>query len=84
MLEGLTFDTDTVEMGPYARLYLFTDGVFEIEKSDGSMWKYQEFVDYFTALPPDDAPMDRLLAHVRDLHEGETLADDFSIVEVRF
>jgi sigma-B regulation protein RsbU (phosphoserine phosphatase) len=84
MLEGLTFDTDTVDVGPYARLYLFTDGVFEIEKPDGSMWHYDEFVAYFTALPPEDAPMDRLLAHVRRLHAGETLADDFSVVEVRF
>jgi sigma-B regulation protein RsbU (phosphoserine phosphatase) len=73
-----------VDVGPYARLYLFTDGVFEIEKPDGSMWNYQEFVKYFTALSPEDAPMDRLLAHVRRLHAAETLADDFSVVEVRF
>jgi phosphoserine phosphatase RsbU/P len=84
MLEGLTYEMDTAEVGPYARLHLFTDGVFEIEKPDGSMWHFEEFVKYFTALPPDDAPMERLLAHVRALHGDETLADDFSIVEVRF
>ena len=27
-------------------LYIFSDGVYEVEKSDGSMWQFNEFKDF--------------------------------------
>jgi phosphoserine phosphatase RsbU/P len=84
MIPGLTFDTQTVAAGPGSKLYLFSDGVFEIEKTDGQMWKYEEFVEFMQANSSSAGPlMDQLLKHVQDLHESDQLADDFSIVEVR-
>jgi sigma-B regulation protein RsbU (phosphoserine phosphatase) len=83
MLEGLPFDADAVELGPFAVLYLFSDGVFEIERPGGAMWKYDEFASYLAALPPEEG-LDRLLAHARQMHGSDTLADDFSIVQVAF
>jgi phosphoserine phosphatase RsbU/P len=82
MLEGLPFGSDAVEVGPFGQLYLFSDGVFEIERPDGKMWTYDEFVPYLAGLADD--PLDRLLAHARGLHGSDTLADDFSIVQVCF
>jgi sigma-B regulation protein RsbU (phosphoserine phosphatase) len=82
MMEGLPFGSDTVELGPFAELYLFSDGVFEIERPDGKMWTYDEFVPYLAGL--DAEPLDRLLAHARGMHGADTLADDFSIVQVCF
>jgi sigma-B regulation protein RsbU (phosphoserine phosphatase) len=84
ILEGLPFDADAVELGPYAQLYLFSDGVFEIERPDGTMWTYDEFVPYLAGLSPEEGPLDRLLEHTRGLHGSDTLADDFSIVQVSF
>jgi sigma-B regulation protein RsbU (phosphoserine phosphatase) len=80
---GLPFDTTVLDLGPYAQLFLYSDGVFEIEKPDGVMWTFDEFVPYVASLP-EEAPMDRLLAHVRELRGMETLADDFSLVQVAF
>jgi sigma-B regulation protein RsbU (phosphoserine phosphatase) len=84
MLEGLPFEAEAVELGPYAQLYLFSDGVFEIERPDGTMWTYDEFVHYLAGLAPEEGPLDRLLEHARGLHGSDTLADDFSIVQVSF
>ena len=47
------------------------------------MWKFQEFVDFISALPGENPVGDRLLAHVRQLSGSESLADDFSVLEVR-
>ena len=69
------------DLGPYAELYLFSDGVFEIERPDGAMWTYDEFVAS-PGGPAGAGPLDRLLAEARTMHGSETLADDFSILQV--
>jgi len=79
---GMPFDATVQEVGPYGRLFLYSDGVYEIGKTDGEMWTFDEFAHYLAAQPMDDAVMDRLLAHARTLHGAEILADDFSMVQV--
>lgn len=81
---GLPYTADVVTLDPQARLFIFSDGVFEIEKTDGQDWDFEEFLEFLAAIPPDDSPMDRLLAQARQLHGSETLADDFSILGLTF
>ena len=86
MPPGLKFSTATVPLGKYARLLLYSDGVFEVENpAGGVMWTFPQFVEHVAALLPDDRPLGkRLLAQARALRGGELLADDFSFVEIRF
>ena len=83
---GLEFTTETVPLGPYARLLIYSDGVFEVENvAGGEMWQFPQFVGHLAALLPDDQLLGkRLLAHARGLRAHELLADDFSFVEIRF
>jgi sigma-B regulation protein RsbU (phosphoserine phosphatase) len=80
----MTYDTREVELGPFARLLLYSDGVYEIARPDRTMWKLQEFVDFVSALPAGDSTADRLLREVRQMHGSDVLVDDFSFLEVRF
>jgi sigma-B regulation protein RsbU (phosphoserine phosphatase) len=80
----LPYDTDVVDLGPYAQLFVYSDGVFEIEQPDGSMWKFEDFVRFLGAQPADGSAMDGLLAYARQMRGGEALADDFSMVQVSF
>src|SRR5262249_1192932 len=41
---GAPFETQSVKVGSYARLLIYSDGVFEIERPIGGMWKFDEFV----------------------------------------
>jgi sigma-B regulation protein RsbU (phosphoserine phosphatase) len=84
MIEGMEYDTQVIELGPFTRLLLYSDGVYEIAKPDGAMWKVQEFVDFVSALPREAPVADRLLEHVRQMHGSDVLADDFSVLEVWF
>jgi sigma-B regulation protein RsbU (phosphoserine phosphatase) len=84
MDEDAEFPSQNQSVQDGDRLFVFSDGVFEIEQADsGEMWTFQEFVD-FMSRPPNGGveKMDELLAHVRQLAGCEELTDDFSIVEV--
>lgn len=77
-----TSSVETIEPG--TRLFVFSDGVFEIEKTDGANWTFDEFLAYMASAAGVADCIDRLLARARELHGSETLADDFSIVEIAF
>jgi sigma-B regulation protein RsbU (phosphoserine phosphatase) len=80
----MEYDTQSVPLGPFARLLVYSDGVFEVEQPDGRMWKLDEFIQYVSGLPREEPAAERMLAHVRRLGRAAVLADDFSFLEVRF
>jgi sigma-B regulation protein RsbU (phosphoserine phosphatase) len=81
---GLPFDANAVALEPGARVYVFSDGVYEIEKPDGENWAFEEFLNFMAAAPREANAMEHLLAHTRQLHGSDVLADDFSMLELRF
>jgi sigma-B regulation protein RsbU (phosphoserine phosphatase) len=82
---GAPFETSSVQLGAYALLLVYSDGAYEIERPEGGMWKHQQFVQFVDSLPRDDGSLgERLLAHVRQMRGHKSLADDFSVLEVRF
>jgi len=81
---GTAFETRTVPLAEYARLLVYSDGVFEISKPVGGMWRFAEFVAFLRPLCGTDDLMDQLYDHVRQLGGQSILKDDFSIVDVRW
>lgn len=84
MIPDMEFEAQTVDLAPAARLLLFSDGVFEIEQTNGEMWTFDEFLDFLRTLPPGQRVMDRLLQHAQTLHGSDQSTDDFSIVDFAF
>ncbi len=41
-----TYITERCSVGDGNTLYVFSDGVYEVQKPDGTMWRFQEFTDY--------------------------------------
>jgi sigma-B regulation protein RsbU (phosphoserine phosphatase) len=85
MVEGMTFDCGELPVGPFGRLLLFSDGVFEVSLAQGGMWHFDDLIQWLHTVPMD-APdtMDRLYQHVKQLHQADNLDDDFSMVQVQF
>ena len=66
-------------------LYVFSDGVYEVEKSDGTTWRFNDLVNFIKKVKTDgQAVMDRLLDYVRREAKSDTFEDDFTILEVVF
>jgi len=69
-------------VGP-ARLFLFSDGAYEIEQPDGTMLESEAFEEVLTrAVPEGSSELQELLHFVRDFHGSEDLDDDFSIIKM--
>jgi sigma-B regulation protein RsbU (phosphoserine phosphatase) len=84
-IADLDYSSDTMAIEPYSKLFLFSDGAYEIERTDGSMWPFSEFIEFMgKPSTPGLSDMDRLMAHVRALSGRVEFADDFSIIEFRF
>jgi phosphoserine phosphatase RsbU/P len=80
-MAGVVYKTNEHRIAGPAKLYVVSDGTFEITRPDGSMWSPAEFHAFFSA-PAESggSDLDRLFARVRDLHGPGPLDDDFSIV----
>lgn len=65
-----------------SRLFLFSDGAYEIRKPDGTMLEFDEFLDVLVGPPEGESELDRMLNFVRALHGPGSLEDDFSIVKL--
>jgi serine phosphatase RsbU (regulator of sigma subunit) len=74
-----------VEIVPGSRLYVLSDGTFEIGRPDGSMMVLDDLIRFFGSAPArDGSDLDHLLEHVRERHGSEGLEDDFSIIRLDF
>jgi sigma-B regulation protein RsbU (phosphoserine phosphatase) len=81
----IEFATATCPVEDFGLLYVFSDGVYEIEQADGEMWPFSAFLDFMRQEPPlGESRMDRLIQNARTLSGQEEFQDDFSIVELRF
>ncbi|CAN2040102.1 phosphoserine phosphatase RsbU/P [Candidatus Magnetomoraceae bacterium gMMP-15] len=76
---------EVYELNHPCRLYVFSDGVFEISQEDGTVWSFEEFID-FMAQPSvkGQSDMDRLLNQACLLNNSSQFDDDFSIMEFSF
>jgi phosphoserine phosphatase RsbU/P len=83
----LEFKSASTSLGSFAKLFLYSDGVYEIERTDKSMWPFNEFIEFMKKGPNDiagDSKMDRLIAYDREIQGREEFVDDCSIVEMQF
>ncbi|MDG3004891.1 SpoIIE family protein phosphatase [Paludisphaera mucosa] len=86
-MTDMEYASGETTLSDFARVYLFSDGAYEIERADGTLWPFGEFMAFMGQGPFDDpaAPkMDALVAHGRALMGHDDFADDLSMVELTF
>ncbi|MCE5248708.1 fused response regulator/phosphatase [bacterium] len=84
-LPGSSYTSRTVKIDRPSTLYVFSDGVYEVQKQDGTLWSLDELKAFLVDPPTGKgSEIDALLLYIKDMNAGETLADDFSILKVRF
>ena len=80
----MPIQADVTKVGPGERLYVFSDGAFEIEDREGTAWRLDDFrAVVLEELEADLGEPERLYRRVCDI-SGSELGDDFSMVTVHF
>lgn len=81
MIPGVVFESEVVALDRINKLYVFSDGVYEIRKPGGAMMRREELVAYLARNPGPSGP-DEVLRHVQAIGRSDALADDFSLIEI--
>ena len=81
MMPGYTYRSAYTKVPRGSQLYVFSDGVFEIEMPDGSDWGIVNFVPLLTApAQPNMTESRRILEAVKGTTGCEYFEDDFTLV----
>ncbi|HEY9906252.1 MAG TPA: SpoIIE family protein phosphatase [Thermosynechococcaceae cyanobacterium] len=86
MLPDTRFSDQRCTIEELSTLYVFSDGVYEILRSDGTVWG----LDAFVQLLMDDRAiiqqkgLDHVLNHVQRLSLNDALDDDLSVLRISF
>jgi sigma-B regulation protein RsbU (phosphoserine phosphatase) len=79
------FEKHSVTISSGDRLYIFSDGVYEVCKPNRELWGFKALKAHFSTFiheGPDE--LDRLYRFLAGLAAGPTLQDDFSVVKLVF
>jgi sigma-B regulation protein RsbU (phosphoserine phosphatase) len=85
--DGLDYDNFSTTVPPGSKLYMYSDGVHEVEKKDsGGMLPFEEFIAILTGLTHDSCQerVDCIIETVQDIQGKVAFDDDCSLVEFVF
>jgi sigma-B regulation protein RsbU (phosphoserine phosphatase) len=78
-MPDLKYPSARIKIPSPADLYLFSDGVYEIARPDGSWQSWEEFSRFLQENRP---PVERIVSRMREMHGVEEFEDDFSLLKV--
>ena len=77
------YETKTVQLPQGSRLFLFSDGAYEIDRPGRPMMSYDEFVQLL-ANTKESTEIESIIAELKRQKGSETFADDVSLVVFKF
>ena len=81
--KGKVYKTQSAVLPHRAVLYLISDGTYEIQLHDGSIWPFPDFLQLLATLPArDPGGLEWLHAAICGQRAPKRLEDDFSVVRI--
>ncbi|MBA2367885.1 MAG: SpoIIE family protein phosphatase [Candidatus Protochlamydia sp.] len=81
-LEEADFNNGTIAIKTYNSLFIYSDGLYEINKIEGQMLELHEFIQMLSL--PQNINLDKIIASLQILQGKKEFVDDVSILEVAF
>jgi len=83
MMPSVRYTAQMCDLRAPARLFVFSDGAFEIESPDGTMLDFETFKEVLSRPATEgDSEIQRLFDFVKQTHGPGALEDDFSIMKL--
>jgi PAS domain S-box-containing protein len=80
VVPDLKYPSARINLPSPAEIYLFSDGVYEIARPDGSWQSWAEFSRFLQETQP---PIDAIVHRMREMHGTEEFEDDFSLLKMK-
>jgi phosphoserine phosphatase RsbU/P len=81
----MAFHSEAMDLPKFSRLYVFSDGIYEVARPDGTMLKYSDFENILTSSKPGaGSVIEQTFGQIRAVRGEDQFEDDVSIVEVKF
>lgn len=80
VLPDLKYPSARIHVPSPAVLYVFSDGVYEIARPDGSWQSWGEFSQF---LQENQPPIETIVKRMREMHGIEEFEDDFSLLQMK-
>lgn len=83
-LPGIAYQEAVIDdVSAPARLYIFSDGAYEVDSLDGAMWTLKELESYLANRCGEGGQeIECLYAFLQEMHGKPVLEDDFSMLKV--
>ncbi|MGH1397220.1 MAG: PP2C family protein-serine/threonine phosphatase [Trichormus sp.] len=73
------------DIQPDSTLYVFSDGIYEIEKFNGTMWNLEGFINFLTLYNQSlNMKLEFILEDIKNYTNSQMFADDCSFLEIKF
>ena len=82
-MPGMIFKAGEAEIPPGARLFVFSDGAYEIQQHDGSIMTHDDLRSLLARAPKENAPA-WVIEQLRAINSQPVFDDDVSLVELCF
>jgi sigma-B regulation protein RsbU (phosphoserine phosphatase) len=82
-MPGVKFKSGEAEIPPGARVFVFSDGAYEIQKHDASIMTHEELRALLSRAPKENAPA-WIIDQLRAINSQPVFDDDVSLVELCF
>ncbi len=80
VMPDLKYPSARIQVPSPAEIYIFSDGVYEIARPDGSWQSWEEFSQF---LEENQPPIETIVKRMRDMHGIEEFEDDFSLLKIK-
>lgn len=85
MFPDAEFMDGSCEVEKSSTLYIFSDGIYEINQPDGTIWGLDAFIDLLTEFPRNlQNNLDQIVNSVQDRNPKDYFDDDLSLLQINF
>jgi phosphoserine phosphatase RsbU/P len=85
MMPDINYHEQVCEIDTSSRLYLFSDGVYEIPQEDENIWGFNALIDTFIRTSSDrSSRIEHILTCVKTAANNHPFEDDLSLLEIEF
>ncbi|MDY6785432.1 MAG: SpoIIE family protein phosphatase [Cyanobacteriota bacterium] len=85
MFPDVEYSEEVCRVAPAARLYIFSDGIYEINQPDGEIWGLENFIEVLKDHQSDSGrDLDLLIQRVKQVNPRDYFDDDLSLMQIDF